>query len=189
MAKRAELDPNSVSNLFKRTERAKEEMPASSPPKDEAVEEVKVEANSAVEEPAAEEKTPRRKRTPRKTAASAKNKPESKTSYDLVRLMAVGGKWVYLTQITDPEPILSMLEAFDEEFEGKYSVQKPESALGMVGYIALSNFEAPLTSGDAFRWFAAELAHSGWEPFFAEQSSPNIPVNQYRDAIYFRLAR
>lgn len=189
MAKRAELDPNSVTNLFKRTEPDDEGKPAPSPAKDDAAEESKVETKNAEAEPAAKAKTPRRKRTTRKSSAASTNKSGSQTSYDLVRLMAVGGKWVYLTQITDPEPILAMLEAFDEEFEGKYAVQKAESALGMVGYIALSNFEAPLTSGDAFRWFAAELAHSGWEPFFAEQSSPNIPAHQYRDAIYFRLAR
>jgi len=180
MAKRAELDPNSVKNLFSRTETKKE-------PADEQTDGTPAEEKETTKNTPAEKKAAKPKTSSRKTTRGAKDNPPTGKTYDLIRLMAVGGKWVYLTQITDPAPILTLLDEFENTFTGKYIMQKVESPLGMVGYIALSGFEHPLTAGDAFRWFAAELAHSGWEPFFAEQSPPNIPVQQYRDALTFRL--
>ncbi|MBN2556945.1 MAG: hypothetical protein JXA97_13485 [Anaerolineales bacterium] len=187
MAKRVELDPNSMKGLFKRTEPEpdaadKEPVPAAQ----DAVQKTVVPDKQARETELPPATSPQPKRQGRKSASRSKPDSSMKT-YDLVRLMAVGGKWVYLTQITDPEPILVLLHEFKEDFAGKFATQASESPLGTLGFIALSDFILPLTAGDAFRWFATRLCHSGWKPFAAEQSSPDIPAHQYRDAIYFRL--
>jgi len=187
MAKRVELDPNSMKGLFKRTEPEPEAAGAGAvAAAQDAEQEAAVPGKQPKETGSSPAPSPQPKRSGRKSTPRSKPDAHMKT-YDLVRLMAVGGKWVYLTQITDSEPILALVKEFEDEFAGKFATQASESPLGTLGFIALSDFILPLTAGDAFRWFATQLCHSGWKPFAAEQSSPDIPAHQYRDAIYFRL--
>lgn len=110
-------------------------------------------------------------------------------SYELVKLTALAGQWIYISQMTAADTIEEFIKEFIETNPNCCSVDLSKTPDGTIGYFVLSDFRNRISAGDAFRWFAKVLCHSGWEPFAADQSPPNTDIEEYRDSLFLRIEK
>ncbi len=172
MTKRAKLDIKRASNLFQKTE-----------PPDAGVDPGHPSPDQAPEPAIASSPGP----TSASTAVPSPVHVPPKKRYELLKLTALGGKWVYLSQMTDPERIRVLVEEFMKMHASKAALKENLSSNGVPGVYILGDFKGGLNPGEAFRWFARRLCHDGWEPFAADQSPPDTPAGSYRDTLFFRF--